>query len=97
MTNNNFPISESSAPLADKQQDSNTEQCIWLTIDQVERKLHITRSTVYRWRRIGVLRAYRLNGTRNAYFLDSELNTFLRQNPITPSGRLDKEGLLYEP
>ena len=81
----------SSANPITKQNSENN--CIWLTIDQVERKLQITRSTIYRWRKLGVLCGYRLTGTRNIYFLDSEVNAFLRQNPITPSGRLDKTGL----
>ena len=67
-----------------------TTTCIWLTADQVERKLHISRTTLYRWSRLGVLPCYKLSGTRNIYFIDQEIDNFLRMNLITESGRLDK-------
>lgn len=80
-----------------KQQSSNEASCQWITVEQVEHKLRITRSTIYRWRRLGVLKGYRLKGTRSVYFLESEVDDFLRQNPITEKGRLDKTGLLLHP
>lgn len=64
----------------------------WITVDQLERKLNISRSTVYRWMRLNIIRAYRFNNSRNLYFLDAEVDAFLRGNPIMPSGRLDKVG-----
>lgn len=69
------------------------QPCQWLTVDQLERKLNISRSTVYRWMRINAIRAYRFKHSRNLYFLDTEVDDFLRCNPITPTGRLDKIGL----
>lgn len=70
-----------------------TPVCEWITVDQLERKLNISRSTVYRWMSRGVIRAYRFKHSRNIYFLNAEIDQFLSLNPIAPSGRLDKLGL----
>lgn len=69
------------------------ENCKWLNVVQLQDKLHISRRTVYRWISLGVIRGYRLNGSRTIYFLDSEVDEFLSMNAILPSGRLDKVGL----
>lgn len=29
----------------------------WITVDQLERKLNISRSTVYRWMRLNIIKA----------------------------------------
>ena len=65
----------------------------WLTANEVMRKLQISRTTLYRWTRMGVLPSYKLPGSRNLYFMGSEIDAFIRLNPIAPSGRLDKIGL----
>lgn len=67
--------------------------CNWLTVTELQDKLQISRSTVNRWMKLGVIRAYRFSGSRTLYFLDSEVDDFLSKNPIAPSGRLDKLGL----
>lgn len=67
--------------------------CEWITVDELQAKLKISRATVYRWIAKGILRAYRLKNSRYIYFLNSEVDHFLSLNPITPSGRLDKLGL----
>lgn len=61
----------------------------WLTIDEVANKMHVSRSTVYRWRRRGVIRGYAFNNSRIVYFNETEVDSFLSLNPITPTGRLD--------
>lgn len=71
-----------------------SQPCQWLTVDQLERKLNISRSTVYRWMRQGVLQAYRFKCSRSLYFLDTEVDDFLRSNAITHTGRLDKTGII---
>lgn len=73
--------------------EKNIIQEPWLTVNEVMDKLQISRTTLYRWIRNGVLPSYKLPGSRNIYFLGSEIDAFIRMNPITPSGRLDKIGL----
>lgn len=68
-------------------------RCQWLTVNELQEKLQISRSTVNRWMKLGVIRGYRFEGSRTLYFLDSEVDNFLSKNAITPSGRLDKVGL----
>ncbi len=71
---------------------SQSERC-WLTTTQLQNKLQISRTTVWRWMQLGVIRAYRFRKSRTIYFLDSEVDDFLSNDPILPSGRLDKVGL----
>lgn len=66
----------------------------WITINQLERKLMISRSTVYRWVRRNAIKAYRFPCSKLVYFKDSEIDYFLSLNPITPSGRLDKTAFM---
>lgn len=72
-------------------QQKNT--CEWITVEELQAKLKISRATVYRWINKGVLRAYRLQSSRYIYFLNDEVDRFLSLNPIAPSGRLDKIAL----
>ncbi len=65
----------------------------WLTVNELMKKLQVSRTTIYRWTRMGILPAYRLPCSRNVYYRGSEVDSFIKQNPITPSGRLDKLGL----
>ncbi len=65
----------------------------WLNVVQLTEKLQISRRTVYRWMKLGVVRGYRFDGSRTLYFLDSEVDDFLKMNVIAPSGRLDKVGI----
>ena len=73
--------------------NATSTRCQWLTVNELQEKLQISRSTVNRWMKLGVIRGYRLEGSRTLYFLDSEVDNFLSKNAITPSGRLDKVGL----
>lgn len=75
---------------------NDNQETVWLTVVQLQDKLQISRSTVNRWIRLGVIRAYRFDKSRTLYFLDSEVDNFLSTNPISPSGRLDKVGLALE-
>lgn len=79
----------------EKRIGTNNEKCEWITVEQLQDKLKISRSTIYRWMRNGVIRAYRFNQSRNLYFLNDEIDQFLSMNPITPTGRLDKIGLTF--
>lgn len=74
--------------------ENNIEEA-WLTANEVMKKLQISRTTVYRWIRMGVLPSYKLPGSRNLYFLGSEIDAFIHLNPIAPSGRLDKAGMIF--
>ena len=65
----------------------------WLNVVQLEEKLQISRSTVNRWMKLGVINGYRFKGARTLYFLESEVDEFLSRNLIMPSGRLDKVGM----
>ncbi|MBP5328207.1 MAG: helix-turn-helix domain-containing protein [Bacteroidales bacterium] len=76
-----------------KAESLNDNTCQWITVKQLQDKLQVSSSTIYRWTRNNVIKAYRFCHSRNIYFLNSEIDEFLRQNPITPSGRLDKVGL----
>ncbi|MBP5190645.1 MAG: helix-turn-helix domain-containing protein [Bacteroidales bacterium] len=71
----------------------NKENYKWLNVVQLEAKLQISRSTVNRWMKLGVIRGYRFEGARTLYFLESEIDEFLSNNLIMPSGRLDKVGM----
>lgn len=73
--------------------DKENQECKWITVIQLEKKLQISRSTVHRWMRRGLIRAYRFEGSRALYFLDSEVDDFLKMNIIAPSGRIDKLGM----
>lgn len=75
-------------------QNDTTAQCQWITVDQLERKLKISRSTVYRWIQNGIIKAYRLHNSRNIYFNNDEIDQFLSMNPIAPSGRLDRTAFI---
>lgn len=83
--------------LAKKQKEAQKamepDNCKWITVEELQAKLKISRSTVYRWMNNGALRAYRLEKSRYIYFLNAEVDHFLSLNPIAPSGRLDKLGL----
>lgn len=61
----------------------------WITVEELQDKLKISRATVYRWIKKGALRAYRLKSSRNIYFINAEVDHFISLNPIAPSGRLD--------
>ena len=65
----------------------------WLTVNELMIKLQVSRTTVYRWTKMGVLPAYRLPLSRNVYYRGSEVDAFIKLNPVAPSGRLDKLGL----
>lgn len=67
-----------------------SQACNWITVYELQTKLKISRSTVYRWILKGALRAYRLKGSHNIYFNNAEVDRFLSMSPISPSGRLDK-------
>jgi excisionase family DNA binding protein len=75
-------------------ENNNSSACEWITVDELQSKLKISRSTVYRWIKNNALRAYRFEHSRNLYFLNEEVDRFLSLNPIAPSGRLDKVGLM---
>ena len=66
----------------------------WITIEQVQRKLKISRSTVYRWIKNEAIRAYRFRHSKIVFFNEAEIDNFLSHNPITPGGRLDKTALI---
>ena len=68
----------------------------WLTVTELQSKLQISRSTVNRWMKLGVIRAYRFSGSRTLYFLEWEVDAFLKKNLLAPSGRLDTVGLDME-
>ena len=70
--------------------------CQWITVKQLQDKLQVSSSTVYRWTRNNIIKAYRFRHSRNIYFLNSEIDEFLSHNPITPTGRLDKVGLTWK-
>ena len=65
----------------------------WITVEELQSKLKVSRATIHRWIKRGALRAYRLQGSRYIYFNNAEVDHFLSLNPIAPSGRLDKLGL----
>ncbi len=71
----------------------NAEEQKWMNVVQLQEKLQISRSTVYRWMKLGVVRGYRFRDSRTIFFLESEIDDFLRMNVIAPSGRLDKVGM----
>lgn len=71
----------------------NAEEQKWMNVVQLQEKLQISRSTVYRWMKLGVVRGYRFRDSRTIFFLESEIDDFLRRNVIAPSGRLDKVGM----
>ena len=74
----------------DKQSEKQNAAPVWLTVVQLETKLQVSRSTIYRWMNREVIRAYRFDHSRIIYFRESEIDEFLSNNPITPTGRLDK-------
>ena len=66
----------------------------WITLDQLQRKLFISRSTAYRWMQRGAIKAYRFKCSKLLYYKESEIDYFLSLNPIAPSGRLDKTAFM---
>jgi len=59
----------------------------YLTVDEVRRKLHVTRQAVYNWISEGKLRAVRVG--RSVRVPVSALVEFIR--PVTPGERIDDE------
>ena len=70
--------------------------CRWITVNQLERKLQISRATIYRWMQKQIINGYRFEKSRYLYFNEAEIDEFLKLNLITPKGRIDKVGLSVE-
>lgn len=63
----------------------------WLDTADVCQMLHVTRQTINRWARRGLLHPAKM-GHRH-YFDATEIDAVLRSNIIQENGRLDKKGM----
>ena len=52
----------------------------WLTVYETMQKLQISRSTLRRWTAQGYLREHRFGNSHTIYYLESEIDLFLRQS-----------------
>ena len=66
----------------------------WIFVEQVMRRLRISRSTLYRWVQKGYLKAYRFKDSHILFFDPDEVEQLLRSNAILPSKRIDKTALM---
>lgn len=77
MQEETFPDPEQTGPLfiADTEHDEDGDK--WLTFDEVAEMLNVHPDTIKRWRKLGVIKAYRTGPRGKQRYSRDEIATFL--------------------
>ena len=77
MQEEEFPDPEQSAPHLKADIEHGGDGDRWLTLDEVAEMLNVRPATVRRWRKLGVIKAYRTGSRGKQRFSRDEIATFL--------------------